>query len=91
MKSCLRKKGDLQLLGARALEGFNLKVDSRSKKLVAAGPIVIAAAVPPRFGELVRVPLREPKPSRKSIPKAHRSKSKPVRNRRSVVVRPDSN
>ena len=31
------QKGDLQLLGARALEGLNLKVDSRSKKLVAAG------------------------------------------------------
>src|SRR5437762_1513033 len=33
------QKGDLQLLGARALEGLNLKVDSRRKKLVAAGPI----------------------------------------------------
>jgi len=43
------QRGDLQLLGARALEGLNLKVDSRSKKLVAAGPIVVAAAVPPRF------------------------------------------
>ena len=49
------QKGDLQLLGARALEGLNLKVDSRSKKLVAAGPIVVATAVPPRFGEVVRV------------------------------------
>jgi len=49
------QKGDLQLLGARALEGLNLKVDSRSKKLVAAGPIIIATAVPPRFGKLVSV------------------------------------
>src|SRR2546423_967508 len=47
------QKGDLQLLGARALEGLNLKVDSRSKRLVAAGPIVVATAVPPRFGQLV--------------------------------------
>ena len=51
------QKGDLQLLGARALEGLNLKVDSRRKKLVAAGPIVVAAAVPPQFGELIRVPI----------------------------------
>src|SRR5580704_7952119 len=48
--------GDLQLLGARALEGLNLQVDSRRKRLVAAGPIVSAAAVPPRFGRLVQVP-----------------------------------
>ena len=50
------QRGDLQLLGARALEGLNLKVDSRTKKLVAAGPIIIATAVPPRFGKLVSVP-----------------------------------
>jgi predicted aspartyl protease len=49
------KDGDLQLLGARALEGLNLMVDSRRKKLVASGPNVVAAAVPPRFGELIRV------------------------------------
>jgi predicted aspartyl protease len=39
------EKGDLQLLGARALEGLNLQVDARRKRLVAAGPIVSAAAV----------------------------------------------
>jgi predicted aspartyl protease len=33
------QRGDLQLLGARALEGLNLQVDSRRKRLVAAGPI----------------------------------------------------
>jgi predicted aspartyl protease len=37
--------GDLQLLGARSLEGLNLRVDSRAKKLVAGGPI-LAAGVP---------------------------------------------
>jgi len=37
--------GDLQLLGARALEGLNLQVDARGKRLVADGPIVSAAAV----------------------------------------------
>ena len=31
-------KGDLPLLGARTLEGLNLRVDSKSKKLVAGGP-----------------------------------------------------
>lgn len=35
--------GDLILLGARSLEGMNLRVDSRNKQLVAAGPIVAAA------------------------------------------------
>ena len=34
--------GDLQLLGVRTLEGLNLRVDSRNKSLVAAGPLVAA-------------------------------------------------
>jgi predicted aspartyl protease len=34
--------GDLQLLGARTLEGFNAVVDARRKRLVAAGPIPAA-------------------------------------------------
>ena len=34
--------GDLALLGARTLEGLNLKVDTRRKKLVAAGPVPAA-------------------------------------------------
>jgi predicted aspartyl protease len=38
------EKGDLSLLGARTLEGLNLRVDSRSKKLVAAGPLPAATA-----------------------------------------------
>ena len=36
--------GDLVLLGARSLEGMNLRVDPRNKQLVAAGPINAAAA-----------------------------------------------
>ena len=39
--------GDLSLLGARTLEGFNALVDSRKRKLVPAGPIPAAAAVGP--------------------------------------------
>ena len=34
--------GDLLLLGARTLEGMNLTVDARLKKLVAAGPLPAA-------------------------------------------------
>ena len=37
--------GDLQLLGARTLEGLNLRVDSRNRKLVASGPLIAAGNV----------------------------------------------
>lgn len=36
--------GDLILLGARSMEGLNLRVDPRRKQLVSAGPIVAAMA-----------------------------------------------
>lgn len=36
--------GDLLLLGARTLEGLNLTVDPKRKKLVAAGPLLAASA-----------------------------------------------
>ena len=42
--------GDLQILGARSLEGMNLRVDSRAKKLVAGGPILAAAGKPRQDG-----------------------------------------
>ena len=76
------QRGDLQLLGARALEGLNLQVDSRRKRLVAAGPIVSAAAVPPRFGRLVQVPPEapdnpgKPRANRPKKPRAARSKAR---------------
>ena len=35
---------DLVLLGARSLDGLNLRVDPRRKQLVSAGPIVAAIA-----------------------------------------------
>jgi predicted aspartyl protease len=38
--------GDMSLLGARTLEGFNARVDAYQKKLVAAGPLVAADAKP---------------------------------------------
>jgi hypothetical protein len=37
------RPGDLEWPGARSLEGLNLRVDSRAKKLVAGGPIPAAA------------------------------------------------
>jgi predicted aspartyl protease len=37
------EKGDLTLLGARTLEGLNLTIDARRKKLIAAGPLPAAA------------------------------------------------
>ena len=36
--------GDLTRLGARTLEGLNLRIDLPAKRLVAAGPILAAAA-----------------------------------------------
>ena len=79
------EKGDLQLPGARALEGLNLQVDARRKRLVAAGPIVSAAAVPPRFGRLVQVPPEKPETrgkTRTKKPKPPRSTSVKMRDQR---------
>lgn len=39
------QKSDFQRLGTRALEGMNLKVDLRNKKLIGAGPIAAAGNV----------------------------------------------
>lgn len=36
------REGDLQLIGARTLEGLNLTIDPRRKKLVGAGPLPAA-------------------------------------------------
>jgi len=38
------RPGDLSLLGARTLEGFNATVDARRKRLVAGGPTPAAVA-----------------------------------------------
>lgn len=40
------EKSDLQLLGARTLEGLNMRIDAQQKKLVAAGPILAAPSCP---------------------------------------------
>jgi predicted aspartyl protease len=44
------EKGDLLLLGARTPEGLNLVVDSRRKRLVAAGPLPAAPDIVLRTG-----------------------------------------
>lgn len=36
--------GDMVILGARSLEGLNLRVDAQRKQLVSAGPILAGAA-----------------------------------------------
>jgi hypothetical protein len=41
------EKCDLLLLGARTLEGLNLTIDARQKKLVAAGPLPAASSFDP--------------------------------------------
>src|SRR5262249_34119936 len=82
--------GDLQLLGARALEGLNLSVDSRRKKLVAAGPIVTATAVPPRFGQLVQVPPHARRIARKRKRTAHGSPRAEAKRRRHKTPIPDT-
>jgi len=38
------RPGDMILLGARSLEGLNLRVDPKAKQLVNAGPILAGAA-----------------------------------------------
>lgn len=39
------RPGDLALLGARTLEGLNLRVDPKNKKLVDGGPLKAASSV----------------------------------------------
>src|SRR5436305_12062788 len=41
------EEGDLSLLGARTLEGFNARVDSQQRRLVATGPLTAARAEAP--------------------------------------------
>ena len=36
------QKGDLALLGSRAMDGMNVHVDPRKKRLVFAGPVIAA-------------------------------------------------
>jgi predicted aspartyl protease len=53
------RPGDLLLLGARTLEGFNATVDPRKKKLVAAGPLPAARVTEPYFLQPIEKDGRE--------------------------------
>src|SRR6266404_1052237 len=66
------EKGDLLLLGARTLEGLNLVVDARRKKLVAAGPLPAAASRSFRTPQLERHSLTSAfQTARRSGPSRH--------------------
>ncbi len=78
--------GDMSLLGSRAMEGMNVFVDARKKKLVAAGPVVAATAIRPEVAKRmgIVIPGRKPKPSvdleeapkKKIVPGKRRHKNK---------------
>jgi len=46
--------GDLQLLGARTLEGLNLIIEPARRRLVAAGPLPAASPTSPRLNPRTR-------------------------------------
>jgi predicted aspartyl protease len=52
--------GDLTLVGARSLEGMNLRIDPISKRLTDAGPAPAAAAARDLFGMPVRLEDLQP-------------------------------
>ncbi len=52
------QNGDLSLLGSRALEGMNVHVDARHKRLVAAGPVVAATAIRPAVARAMGIIVR---------------------------------
>ena len=58
--------GDLVLLGARSLEGLNLRVEPVAKLLVDAGPAPAAAVTLPRRRTAPSVPWRTPRGNRDS-------------------------
>ena len=53
--------GDLSLLGSRALEGMNVHVNARQKRLVAAGPVVAATAIRPDVARAMGIIVRAPR------------------------------
>jgi predicted aspartyl protease len=64
------QKGDLSILGARAMEGMNIQLDPRKKKLVAAGPIVAATAIRPETAKRMGIVIGQsgtPDKKRRSV------------------------
>ena len=58
--------GDLSLLGSRALEGMNVHVNARQKRLVAAGPVVAATAIRPEVARAMGIVVRSPRKVRRT-------------------------
>lgn len=54
--------GDLQLLGARTLEGLNLIIEPARRRLVAAGPLPAASPTSPRLNPGTRRAARRRRP-----------------------------
>ena len=78
------QQGDLALLGSRALEGMNVHVDARRKRLVAAGPVVAATAIRSATAKAlgIIVPGKRTKGSRRTKPSARRKTKLPARRKR---------
>ena len=75
------QRGDLALLGSRAMEGMNVHVDARRKRLVAAGPVVAATAIRPEVAKAMGIIVlaRTPK---KRVKLTKRTGKKPVLSKR---------
>jgi predicted aspartyl protease len=67
------QRGDLSLLGSRALEGMNVHVDARRKRLVAAGPVVAATAIRPEVARAMGIVVGSPRKARRTWPAKKRS------------------
>jgi len=59
------QRGDLALLGSRAMEGMNIQVDARRKRLVAAGPVVAATAIRPALAKAMGIIVKVPRKTRR--------------------------
>jgi predicted aspartyl protease len=75
------QKGDMALLGSRAMEGMNLHVDARRKRLVAAGPVVAATAIRPEVAKAMGIVVQGRTP-RKRARITKRAARKPVLSKR---------
>jgi predicted aspartyl protease len=60
------QRGDLALLGSRAMEGMNVHVDARRKKLVAAGPVVAATAIRPEVAKAMGIVVQGHTPKKRA-------------------------
>ncbi len=76
------QRGDLSLLGSRALEGMNIHVDARGKKLVAAGLVGAATAIRTEVARAMGIIVPSPRKVRRVKPAKKTSAAKLHRQRR---------